>query len=86
MNDKEVIVYISDNCPICEKLLTQLDELDVHYTTRNITKDREYIKHIHECDVFGTPATFVGDEVVCGFQINKIKYLLDMSCNYQPHL
>ncbi|SDR06062.1 Glutaredoxin [Virgibacillus subterraneus] len=85
MNDKEVIVYISNDCLNCEKLLSQLKQWKIKYTTRNVTENQEYIKQLHERDVFGTPTTLVDDQVICGFQINKIKYLLGMSNNHQPY-
>ncbi|MBP1950659.1 glutaredoxin family protein [Virgibacillus litoralis] len=85
MNDKEVIVYISNDCLNCEKLLSQLKQWKIKYTTRNVTENQEYIKQLHERDVFGTPTTLVDDHVICGSQINKIKYLLGMSNNHQSY-
>lgn len=83
MSDEDVIVYISEDSRKCEQLLTELDELKVNYETKNVTKHRSYMKELQNAGIFGTPATFIGDEKtpILGLQKNKIRQALDLELN-----
>ncbi|TFJ92072.1 glutaredoxin family protein [Lentibacillus salicampi] len=85
MNEQEVIVYTSENSLQCEKLLEQLNQSDINYSERNVTKHRKYLDELQEEGIFGTPATFVDKKVVLGTQINKIKHALGISNHYHSH-
>ncbi|GAB3791214.1 glutaredoxin family protein [Virgibacillus kimchii] len=74
MIDKEVVVYISDDSKKCDQLLAELDQLDVNYKTKNVTKNKSYMRDLQNEGVYGTPATFIGNEKnpILGFQKSTI--------------
>ncbi|MFD1038378.1 glutaredoxin family protein [Virgibacillus byunsanensis] len=78
MSEKNVIIYVSNNCLEGERLLKQLDVWNVSYTKKNVSNNKEYMVELQEKGVFGTPATFIGDQTVLGFQINKLKRILEV--------
>ncbi|WP_373895133.1 glutaredoxin family protein [Virgibacillus natechei] len=87
MSEQHVTIYISDENSQCKKLIQQLDEWDVSYTTKNVTQNRDYMKELQDIGIFGTPATFVDNQsAILGFQKNKIKYALGFGNNsfYSP--
>ncbi|WP_139343278.1 glutaredoxin family protein [Virgibacillus siamensis] len=77
MSEKNVIVYVSDDCSQCDKLLAHLNKLNVHFETKNVTKYHEYMEQLQEIGVFGTPATFVNNHMILGMQTNKINRMLE---------
>ncbi|MGM8212466.1 glutaredoxin family protein [Virgibacillus sp. W0430] len=80
MADKEVTVYISDNCKECEALIKQLEEWDIAYNKINVTKEQKKMDRLQSMDIYGTPALFVkGRKLpVLGFQKNKLKDVLNI--------
>lgn len=79
MTDKEVVVYISEGSSKCDQLLAELDQQNIFYTTKNVTKHKRYMKELQSKGVFGTPATFIDDEdsPILGLQKNKIIQALE---------
>lgn len=87
MSENHVTIYISDGNMQCEKLIKQLDEWNVSYAIKNVSHNRDYMKGLQDIGIFGTPATFVGDQpAILGFQKNNIKYALGLGNNsyYSP--
>ncbi|WP_164671042.1 glutaredoxin family protein [Virgibacillus doumboii] len=82
MSDNEIVVYISNDSSHCDRLITKLNEWEVDFQTKNVSENREYMKELQDKGVFGTPATIVGNEMILGSQINKIKYSLGLAANY----
>lgn len=80
MTEKSVIIYISENNKQCKKLLNQMEEWNVSYETRNITRNHDYKKELQDMDLYGTPATFINNDptAILGFQKNKIKASLEL--------
>jgi len=76
MSNQNVVVYTSDGCHYCERVLNQLNEWDIEYTEKNISQNETYHREMREYRLYGTPVTFVGDEKVLGFQKRKFKKLL----------
>ncbi len=79
MEDKEVVVYISDNSRKCDQLLSELDKMEINYETKNVTKNKSYMKELQNQGVYGTPATFIDNDKspILGLQKNKIIQALD---------
>lgn len=75
MSNTEVLVYISNECLSCQKLLDKMSEWGVSYRTKNITNDETNKKELQDLGVYGTPATFIEDDVepILGYQVNKLK-------------
>jgi len=76
--DKEVIIYVSDNSTECRRLINQLNDWNIIYHTKNISEDKEHLHQLQENGIFSTPATFVGDTAILGFQKNKLKQTLGL--------
>lgn len=76
MSDSKVVVYTSHDCVHCASVVTKLSEWDIDFEERNISDNREYIKELQKQKVYGTPATFVDDEKVLGFQEKKLRRVL----------
>ncbi|MCT2534947.1 glutaredoxin family protein [Aquibacillus koreensis] len=72
MNRHNVIVYTSNSCQECEKVLSCLDELGITYTEKNISEDHEYRKELQKEKVYATPAVFYGKQVILGYQKQKL--------------
>lgn len=85
MSVQEVVVYISDNSLQCEKLINEFNKWEIHYKTKNVTENRAYLEQLQERGIFGTPVTFVDEDVILGFQINRIKHKLGMLDHYQSY-
>jgi len=78
MTDTKAIIYISDECYSCQKLMEKMDQWEVNYKTKNITSNNANKKELQEHGIYGTPATFIKarQEPILGYQINKIKHAL----------
>ncbi|MCP3029749.1 glutaredoxin family protein [Halobacillus sp. A1] len=76
MTQHSVIVYTSDQCSQCEKVLAKLSEWNIEYKEKNISRDNSYFKELQSQKIYGTPATFINDEKVLGFQERKLKRTL----------
>ena len=74
-----IIVYTSSGCPYCLKVKEQLKEWGLAYQERNVSENQEYFAELQNKKIFGTPATYIYDKVVLGFQPEKMKKLLEMN-------
>lgn len=77
MSKPNVVVYTSDGCHYCNKLLDHLDAWKVEYIEKNISQNTQYYREMKQQGVYGTPVTFVEDNKVLGFQKNKLEKLLE---------
>lgn len=74
-----VILYSSTGCPRCLQVKEQLKEWGVAYEERNISDNQEYFKQLQERKIFGTPATFVNNKPILGFQPEKLRAALGVT-------
>jgi len=72
----QVTVYTSTGCPHCLKVKEQLKEWQVPYEEKNVSTNKVYFDELTERKLFGTPATFIGERFVLGFQPEKMMKLL----------
>ena len=79
MNKHNVVIYTSDNCTEGKKVIENMEKWEIGYTIKNISDNKEYLTELQNRGVFGTPATFVDDYPVLGYQENKLKNILDLS-------
>ncbi len=76
---KNVTVYSTPTCPYCINLKKHLDENDVDYEDVDVTKDRDKAKEIFKKSGHrSVPITVIGDEIVVGFEKDKIDKLLEL--------
>lgn len=74
----EIIVYSSDTCPYCTYLKEYLNEKNVEFIERNITKDMEARKELMNMGHMGVPVTIVEGQEVVGFDQAKLDQLLKL--------
>ncbi|MEQ6376694.1 glutaredoxin family protein [Bacillaceae bacterium S4-13-58] len=78
MTQHQVTVYISDGCQDCKRVITFLENIGIEFKEKNITIEPSYKKELREEHIYGTPAIFVGSEIILGFQPNKIRRVLQL--------
>lgn len=80
MNNQDVTIYISDNNKKCDKVIGLMEDYDVSYKLKNVTKNRDYMKELQNSGIYGTPATFIekGRHTILGFQKNRILKALNL--------
>lgn len=83
MSNRNVTIYISDGCVKCADLLAQMNEWNISYHVKNISKSSKHLEELQEMGVYGTPATSIEGEhkAVLGFQKNKIMHALGLGVN-----
>ena len=76
----EIEVYTTPSCPYCTKIKQWLDENGYDYEEHNVAENREKAKEmIQLTGRRGVPQTAIGDQVVMGFQPDKIQEAIDDS-------
>ena len=74
-----VEVYSTPTCMYCNLLKDHLKEHNVEFTEVNVAEDAEKRAMIVEkSGQMGVPVTLIGDEVVIGFNKEKINELLNI--------
>ncbi|WP_430788668.1 glutaredoxin family protein [Virgibacillus flavescens] len=79
MNEHQVIIYTSDNCPECEDLVDLLNEWKIEFTEKSVSNNNSTLKEMQARGIYGTPVTFIDDNPVLGYQEIKLKYELGIS-------
>ncbi len=75
---KKVRIYSTPTCTYCIVLKRYLDEKGVDYEEVDISKDEKAQKEmVEKTGQMGVPVTEIGEELVIGFDKNKIEELLD---------
>lgn len=82
MTDQRVVVYTSDNCGQSQQLIDKLNEWQVSYEERNVSRNHAFIKELQESKIYGAPATFIGNNKILGFQEYKLKKTLGLEPDY----
>ncbi|WP_079525614.1 glutaredoxin family protein [Halobacillus hunanensis] len=83
MIDHEVVVYTSNDCVQCEKVLSKLREWNVAFEERNISSDKTHFKDLQAQRIYATPATFINNMKILGFQERKLRRTLGIP--YDEH-
>lgn len=72
----QVTVYSTQNCPYCRLAKAFLDRYGVEYRSIDVGVDRKAAKEMVELSgQYGVPVITVGDEVIVGFDSNRLKDL-----------
>jgi glutaredoxin 3 len=56
-----------------------LSEKGIDFEVRDVIEDDQAMKELEELDVYSTPVTVIGDEVVIGFDRKKLEKLLELA-------
>jgi glutaredoxin 3 len=75
---KSVIVYSSDMCKFCTLAKDFLTEKGVSFEEKNVNKDAEARKEFMEMKMMGVPVILVDNEIVQGFDKDKLVELLGL--------
>ncbi|SET06090.1 Glutaredoxin [Salinibacillus kushneri] len=79
MRQNEVLVYTSDNCEQSQNVMQLLNQWDVPFQEKNISKHPPYLKELQADKVYATPVTYVRDERILGYQKGKLERLIGRS-------
>jgi len=55
--DEDIIVYVSNACPTCEKVVHQLEKWNIHFKLKNVTENKSDLHEMQRQGIYGTPAT-----------------------------
>jgi glutaredoxin-like YruB-family protein len=77
---KTVKVYSTSNCPWCHRVKDYLKDKNISFEDIDVAKDVEKAKEmVKKSGQMGVPVITVDDEVVIGFDQNKLNKLLGLS-------
>lgn len=74
--EKKVVVYTSNTCGYCHMVKDYLNEKNVPFEERNVSTDASARKELMTQGFMGVPVIYIGDDVVQGFDKNKLEALL----------
>lgn len=77
MADKKIIIYTQPTCPPCFEAKTWMTNSDIPFEDRDIRKDEKHLQDLINLGAAATPVFLVGDEVIMGYDPDKIKAAWD---------
>ena len=70
----DIQVFSTPTCPYCTKIKKWLDQEGYEYEVHNVADDKEKAQEmVEKTGQRGVPQTFVGDQAIVGFQLDKIQ-------------
>jgi len=73
---KNVILYSTTGCPLCERYRALLHEHRQPFEERNTTENSKYLDDLAARGIFVVPTVLVDDAAVPGFRPNSVAELL----------
>ena len=71
--DKNVVIYSTPTCHFCQMAKEFFTQNNVSYTEHNVASDMEKRQEmIEKSGQMGVPVIFVGDEMIIGFDKEKL--------------
>ena len=78
--NKKIEIFSSPTCHFCKDLKAFLDEKNIEYIDYDVSANEEYRNQLVErSQQLGVPVTFIGDEMIIGFDKPKIMELLGIT-------
>jgi glutaredoxin-like YruB-family protein len=74
--DKKIVVFTSDTCGYCHMVKDYLNENNITFEERNVSSDKEARKELMSKGFMGVPVIYIDDEIIQGFDKNKLDELL----------
>ncbi|WP_432403706.1 glutaredoxin family protein [Wukongibacter sp. M2B1] len=74
--NKKITIFTSDTCGYCHLAKDYLKELGVAFEERNVSRDASARKELMSKGYMGVPIINVDDEVIQGFDKNRLDELL----------
>ena len=76
---KEVILYTQPSCPPCEFAKKYLQHHSIPFEEKNIARDGRARKElINKYNAFSTPVLVIGEDVIIGFDQDRVNQLLSI--------
>ncbi|MEO5764006.1 MAG: glutaredoxin family protein [Casimicrobiaceae bacterium] len=73
---KKVVVFHGNGCSACHDQMQYLQAQNIEFTSRNVSTDFEARKLLIEMGSKTVPTTLVDDEIVVGFDRERLASLL----------
>lgn len=73
---KKIKIYSSSTCSNCSAAKEFIKEKGYDYEEKNVLADKEAKKELLSMGYMGVPVIFVDDQVVVGFNKNKLDEML----------
>ncbi len=75
---KEIIIYSTPTCVYCEIAKEFFKEKGLEYTEYDVSSDSEKRQEmVEKSGQMGVPVIFIGEEMVIGFDRDKVSDILD---------
>lgn len=77
---KKITVYTQPECPPCEITKRFLTEYGFSFEEKNIkTNQKARNELIQKYQAYSTPTTIIGDTIITGFDLEKLKTALEIN-------
>ena len=77
--EQNVVIYSSPNCVHCNHAKEFFKENSIEYTDYDVTENQEKRQEmVEKSGQMGIPVIFVGDEMVVGFDKDRLSQLLSV--------
>ena len=73
---KNIVIYTSNTCGYCHLAKDYLNENNIEFTEKNVSSDPQARKELMSQGFMGVPVIFVDEEVIQGFDKDKLEALL----------
>ncbi|RSD28195.1 glutaredoxin family protein [Mesobacillus subterraneus] len=74
-----IIVYTQNDCPPCTIIKMFLKDFGFTYEERNIHEDEKSRQELtQQYNSYSTPTIVIGDEVITGFDLERLKQVLNI--------
>lgn len=78
--DKSVTIYSTPTCHFCKMAKEYFTEKNIEYTDHNVAENAEKRQEmIEKSGQMGVPVIYIGDEMIIGFDKDKITGLLGLA-------
>lgn len=79
-SQKDVAIYTTPSCQYCKKTKAFFDEHGIEYTEHDVSEDQEKRQEmVEKSGQMGVPVTIVGEEIITGFDEEKLKQELELA-------
>lgn len=76
---EKITVYSQPDCPTCTVVKAFLQDNKIEYDEKDIKKDnRARDELINKYKSYSTPTVVIGEEIVTGFDLEKLRSLLNL--------
>ena len=79
MSNKQVVIYSTPTCHFCQQAKEFFAANNVEYTEHDVASDQEKAQEmVTRSGQMGVPVIFIGEEMVIGFDEERVKSLLGL--------